>query len=63
MKAKLAHDIISAFRESKTKFKVYGKKHEEVDVISDHGDMKIVEGKNKDRYAVRTDELIDERFS
>ena len=57
-KAKLSNDIISAFRESKSKFKVYGKKNEEVLIISDHSGIKIVEAKSKERFAVKNEELI-----
>ena len=57
-KARLNCDIISAFRESKSKFKLYGKKNEEVSIVADHSGILIVENKSKERYAVKTDEVI-----
>jgi hypothetical protein len=58
-KAKLSCDVLSAKYESKGVPKVYGKKGEEVELISNYGgNVWIVENKKKDRYPVNVLELI-----
>lgn len=72
MKAKLSADVVSVFferrevidKKAKSGYKIetgnriYGKKDEEVIVISEHGNVSIVEGKNGERFTVNNDNLI-----
>ena len=52
---KLKNDIVSAFNK-----KIYGKRGDEVKIISDKGNVFIVEATNKSRFAVLKTEVTVE---
>ena len=61
-KAKLSEDIYSIFYNGKTGANreriLLGRKGEGVTIISDHDNVLIVEGKNKNRYPVKKTKII-----
>ena len=56
MKYVLAETVTSVFRSGD----VYGKMNDKVTVIAKHGDVSIVENENKNRFAVRKEQLKSE---
>jgi hypothetical protein len=59
---KLSEDIYSLFYNRKTGSNkeriLFGRKGEEVTIISDHDNVLIVEGKNKNRYPIKKTKII-----